>query len=76
MSTVFDFVTVACFLGLTFVFFQWTKREPRTLIQFMICGVAFAIANQLGNANYTLLGAALTVAAIGYAFLIVRGETA
>lgn len=76
MTTVFDIVTVACFVGLTLVFFQWTKREPRTLIQFLLCGVALAIANQLGNANYTLLAAALIVAAIGYAVLIVRGETA
>lgn len=75
MSTLFDFVTVACFLGLAFVFFQWTKREPRTLVHFMLCAVAFALANQLGNAEYTLLASALLIAGIGYAALIVRGET-
>ncbi len=76
MSTLFDIVTVACFLGLVFVFFQWTSREPRTLIQFMVCGVVFAVANQLGNADYPLLAVVLLAAGIGYAVLIVRGETA
>ena len=55
-------------------FVQWTRREPRTLMQFLLCGVAFAVANQLGNAGYALLAAILIVAGIGYAILIVRGE--
>ena len=75
MNTLFDIVTVACFLGLAFVFFQWTSREPRTLIQFLLCGVVFAVANQLGNAEYPLLAVVLLIAGIGYAALIVRGET-
>ena len=76
MSTLFDIVTVACFAGLALAFFLWTKREPRTLTHFLLCGVAFAVANQLGNAEYTLLASVLLIAGIGYAFLIVRGETA
>lgn len=76
MNTVFDFLTVACFAGLALAFFLWTKREPRTLIQFLLCGVVFAVANQLGNAQYTLLGSILVIAGIAYAALIVRGETA
>jgi hypothetical protein len=76
MTTVFDFLTIACFAGLALAFFLWTKREPRTLIHFLLCGVVFAVANQVGNAQYTLLASALVVAGIAYAALIVRGETA
>jgi predicted branched-subunit amino acid permease len=76
MSTIFDFVTVACFLVLAIVFFQWTSREPRTLIHFLLCGVVFAVANQLGNAGYALLAAVLLIAGAAYAALIVRGEMA
>ena len=76
MNTLFDILTVACFAGLALVFFRWTKQEPRTLVHFLVCGVTFGVANQLGNAEHTLLAAILIVAGIGYAFLIVRGETA
>jgi hypothetical protein len=76
MSTAFDFLAVVCFACLVFVFFQWTRRGPRTLAHFLLCGVVFAVANQLGNANYILLGSALLISGAAYAYLIVRGEHA
>ena len=72
--TLFDFVTIACFIGLVAAFFQFTERHPRTLVHLLLSGVAFAVANQLGNAGWALLAVALIVAGVGYAVLVVRQE--
>jgi hypothetical protein len=48
METAFDILTVACFAGLVIAYFQFSKRDTRTLIHLMISGAAFAIANQMG----------------------------
>jgi hypothetical protein len=71
--TLFDIVTVVCFLGLVAAFFQFTQREPRTLLHMLLSGVVFAVANQIGNAGSTLLALALIVAGIGYAVIAIRG---
>ena len=72
METAFDFLTVACFAGLVIVFFQFTKRDTRTLMQLMISGAAFAIANQLGNAGLPIFALILIVVGAGYATLVVQ----
>jgi predicted branched-subunit amino acid permease len=76
MVTPFDFATVACFLGLVGAFFLLTARRHRTLLQLLLSGIAFAVANQLGNAGYILSAAILIIAGIGYAVIIVRSEKA
>jgi hypothetical protein len=72
MATVFDYVTVACFLGMAGAFFILTSREPRTLLHLLVAGATFAIANQIGNAGYTLLAAILIIAGVAYAAVIIR----
>jgi hypothetical protein len=72
MATVFDVVTVTCFVGLVIAFFQFSDRELKTLLFFSISGVVFAVANQLGNAGYNYFALALIVAAIGFAGLVLR----
>ena len=72
MATMFDYVTVACFLGMAGAFFILTAREPRTLLHVLIAGTAFAIANQVGNAGYTILAAALIIVGILYAAVTIR----
>ena len=76
MATVFDFAIVACFLGLVGAFFLLTTRRPRTLLHLLLSGIAFAVANQLGNAGYGLSAVILIIAGIGYAVIIVRAEKA
>jgi hypothetical protein len=71
MITFFDVLTVACFVGLVIAFFQFTDRETRTLVHFVLAGVAFAAANQVGNAGSTILALALVFAGVIYAVLIV-----
>ena len=46
-----DSITVTCFIGLVVVYFQFTARDYRTLIQLILSGIVFAVANQLGNAT-------------------------
>ncbi|MBR0697795.1 XrtV sorting system accessory protein [Bradyrhizobium lablabi] len=72
MATFFDVVTVTCFAGLVIAFFQFTDRETRTLMQFTLIGVVFAVANQAGNAGSAVLALVLIGAGIAYAVLLVR----
>jgi hypothetical protein len=76
MATVFDYVTVACFLGMAGAFFILTAREPRTLLHLLVVGASFAIANQVGNAGYTVLAIILIIAGVAYAALIIRQRSA
>ena len=55
MATFFDVVTVTCFVGLVIAFFQFTERETRTLMHFILAGMVFAVANQVGNAGSAIL---------------------
>jgi hypothetical protein len=72
MSTVFDVVTITCFIGLVIAFFQFTDRESRTLVQFILAGIVFAVANQVGNAGSTVLAVILVFAGAGYAAMTAR----
>ncbi len=72
MVTVFDYLTIACFAGLVIAYFQLTKRDVRTLMQLMISGAAFAIANQMGNAGLPIFALILIVAGVGYAAVVVQ----
>ena len=72
MVTLFDYATVACFLGMAGAYFMLTARQPRTLLHLLLAGISFAVANQLGNAGYDLLGSILIVAGIGYAIIVIR----
>jgi hypothetical protein len=76
MVTLFDFATVACFFGLVGAFFLLTARRQRTLLHLLLSGIAFAVANQLGNAGYDLSAVILIIAGIAYAAIIVRAENA
>ena len=74
MVTLFDGITVACFIALVVIFFRFTDQHTRTLLQFLLSAVVLAIANQVGNAGSTLLAGLLVIAAIGYAFLNIRQQ--
>ena len=49
------------------------RVEPKTLLKLFAAGVMFAVANQVGNAGYYLLGFALILAGLVYSVLVVRG---
>ena len=70
--TLFDFVTVACFLAIAGAFFMLTARQPRTLLHLLLAGIAFAVANQLGNADYAFFGFVLIIVGAGYAIIVIR----
>jgi uncharacterized membrane protein len=71
MTELFDALTVACFLALAAAFFVWTERDTRTLLNVSFCGVAFAVANYLGNGEWPILGLLLIVAGVGYGWLVI-----
>ena len=72
MITLFDVITVTCFIGLVIAFFRFTEQDTRTLLQFLVSGIAFAIANQVGNAGSAVLATVLVIAGVGYAWIHVR----
>jgi hypothetical protein len=79
MGTVYDIVTVTCFGCVVLTYFMFTEGGMKTLAHFLVPAVAFAIANQVGNAalqggNLALnvLAVALIVAGIGYTYIIVH----
>jgi hypothetical protein len=72
MTTFFDVATVTCFVGLAIVFFQFTDREIPTLVHFILAGVVFAVANQLGNGGSVMLALILIIAGMTYTFLVAR----
>lgn len=72
MTTYFDLITVACFIGMVVVFFQFTDREIKTLVQFMLAGIVLAVANQVGNAGSAILATALIFAGATYVVLLAR----
>ena len=74
MSSVFDIVTVTCFAILVGAFFQLTDRRPRTMMHFVLAGVVFAVANQVGNSGAPLLASVLIAAGVGYAAIVTRSS--
>jgi hypothetical protein len=77
MHTLYDFVTVICFICMVLTYFMFTEGGMRVLAQFMLPGAAFAIANQVGNhagndVAMNALAVILIVAGIGYTYIIVR----
>jgi hypothetical protein len=72
MTTFFDVVTATSFAGLVAAFFQFSDRETRTLIHFVLAGIVFAVANQVGNAGGVFLALILILAGIGYVVMVIR----
>jgi hypothetical protein len=77
MHSVYDFVTVTCFICIVLTYFLFTEGGMKILGHFMLPALAFAIANQVGNhagndALMNLLAVILIVAGIGYTYIIVR----
>jgi hypothetical protein len=73
MHTIYDFLTVAFFLGLVVSFFLFTDRHPKTLGSLLVSAIAFAVGNQLGNAGSNMLALAMIGAGTGYGYLVIRG---
>ena len=77
MNTVYDFVTVICFLLAVLTYFMFTEGGMKILAHFLLPAAAFAIANQVGNhagsnAPMNVLAVVLIAAGIGYIYIIVR----
>jgi hypothetical protein len=77
MNTVYDFVTVICFIFVVLTYFMFTEGGMRILAHFMLPAAAFAIANQVGNhagnnVPMNILAVILIAAGIGYIYIIVR----
>jgi len=71
MTSIFDFVTVACFLAVVGAFVFLTERDKKSLGRLMVAAIPFAAANQLGNRGRVFSRSLLIGAGLGYAALVV-----
>ena len=53
--TVYDFVTVACFICIVVTYFMFSEGGMKILARFVLSAAAFAVANQVGNAGMNVL---------------------
>ncbi len=74
MTSPFDIATILCFAALVIAYFRWAAGDLKILLHMMLSGVALAVANQVGNAGWKLLGIALIVAGMGYAALLLKAR--
>ena len=72
MTTAFDIVTVACLAATVLAYFYFVIHNLQTLLHLVIAGVAFAAANQLGNAGFVGFAVLLIVAGLAYAAIVLR----
>jgi hypothetical protein len=72
MITVYDAVTLICFICVVLTYFIFTEGGIKILAHFIWPAAAFAIANQAGNAGMNVLAVILIGAGVGYTYLIVR----
>jgi hypothetical protein len=72
MATLFDVLTVTCFLALVIAYFQFSNHDRLVLLRLLPAAIAFAVANQLGNNEKYILATILIVAGISYTFLVLR----
>ena len=70
--TLFDIVTVGCFVAMAAAYFTICGADQRLLPHFLIAGLAFAIANQLGNRGQELFAIVVILAGAGYAAYVAR----
>jgi hypothetical protein len=72
MGTLYDIATVALFSCAVAAYVFLTDRQPQALLRLLLTGLAFAVANQLGNHGLHVLAAALLVAGVVNAAMTVR----
>jgi hypothetical protein len=72
MSTIFDVITVTGLFAVVLAYFRFAAHNLRVLAHLLVSAVAFAVANQAGNAGYWLTAALLIMLGAGYAFLVIR----
>lgn len=56
MSTIFDFVTVAIFLGLVVMYFKYEKSEDQDILAYIWPSLGCAMANYFGNKGFEIAG--------------------
>jgi uncharacterized membrane protein YhaH (DUF805 family) len=75
MTTVFDWLTVAIFAGLAVVYLQRSvgaRPAHDAVWKYLPPAMACMIANQVGNAGWSLPATVLMVAVLAYVWFVIR----
>lgn len=68
MSTIYDFVTVAIFLIVIGLYFQFSMKASQDLKWYLLPGGVCAVANQLGNNGSDIIAWIMIVAAAAFTY--------
>ncbi len=75
MNTIFDILTMAVFAGLIVLFLQRSVGETDykdALWQYLVAAIGCAVANYLGNNDYSMPAVLLIVATLAFIFYVLR----
>lgn len=68
MSTIFDFLTVAIFLGIVVLFFHFSKDEDQDILAYIWPSVGCAMGNYFGNKDFEFIGALFVLLTLVYTY--------
>jgi hypothetical protein len=68
----FDILTVVRLIVMVMVLLLFTERRPRTLLHLLLSGIAFAIADQVGNPGWIVLGLIVVGAGVWCAAIAIQ----
>lgn len=71
MSTIYDFVTVAIFLVVVGLYFQFSTKADQDLKWYILPGGVCAVANQIGNNGSDLIAWIMILASVGYTYYFI-----
>ena len=68
MSTIYDFTTLAIFIGLVGMFLQFSRKEDQDILAYIWPMLGCAVGNYLGNEGFEIAAWALIVTTLLYIF--------
>ncbi|GHF25441.1 hypothetical protein GCM10017044_20310 [Kordiimonas sediminis] len=75
MNTVFDFITVAIFIAIVGMFFQFSKKEDQNITAYIVPAIGCALGNYFGNEGFVIPAWVIIFATVYYVFFhILRKE--
>ncbi len=68
MSTIYDFLTVAIFIGIVGFYFYRQREGEEDLSRYIIAAVGCALANYFGNGGYHIAAIGLILITFGFIY--------
>ena len=66
METLYDYVTVAAFIGIAVMYFHFNKDEDQNILAYMWPAIGCAISNYFGNEGFPEVSAIVFIGVIAW----------